>query len=337
MGRAARETAESRYPAVLRAAARVRGLIEAAADIRHHGQAGFGVGATAPWGSTCSGCGNMAKADMARGRAGRAAELVVGAVVALLPSAIKVAVYRHIFGYEVGRGVKIGLSPFVGVRRCRIGDGARIGHLNLFYHVDDLSIDEQVKIGFLNIFRGGCIRLGAYASIFRMNFINSILEPDNDGVAYPILDVGPATVITSGHRIDFTDRISIGASTVIGGRGSALWTHSRQRTRPIIVGAHCYLGSGVQIAPGVELADFCVVSLGAVLMGQFKEPRVLILGNPARVERQLRLDELPLVARSTRPDVPEDLARSSLPDDLRGLAGRPGPRSAHAREVELGQ
>lgn len=273
---------------------------------------------------------------MARGRGRRGAALVVGALVALLPSAIKVVIYRHIFGYDIGRGVKVGLSAFVGVRRCRIEDGVRIGHLNLFYRVDDLSIDEQVKVGFLNIFRGGRIRLGAYASIFRMNFINSILEPDNDGIADPVLDVGAATVITSGHRIDFTDRITIGASTVIGGRGSALWTHSRQRTRPIVIGTHCYLGSGVQVAPGTELADFCVVSLGAVLMGRFKESRVLILGNPARVERQLRANELPLVARRTRADVPEDVAHMGLPEDLRAVAGRAGRPSSHIRDVELG-
>jgi serine acetyltransferase len=169
-----------------------------------------------------------------------------------------------------------------------------------------------------------------------MNFINSILEPDNDSIADPMLDVGPATVIASGHRIDFTDRVTIGASTVIGGRGSALWTHSRQRTRPIVIGTHCYLGSGVQVAPGTELADFSVVSLGAVLMGRFKESRMLILGNPARVERPLRANELPLVARRTRADVPEDVAHAGLPDDLRALAGRVGTPSSHIRDVELG-
>lgn len=272
---------------------------------------------------------------MARGRARRAVALVVGFVVALLPSAIKVVLYRHIFGYDVGKGVKIGFSPFVGVRRCRIGDGVRIGHLNLFYQVEDLDLEEHVSVGFLNVLRGGRIRLGAYGSIFRMNFINSILEPDNDSIADPVLDVGPAAVITAGHRIDFTDRVTLGASTVIGGRGSALWTHSRQRTRPITIGTHCYLGSGVQVAPGTELGDFCVVSLGAVLMGRFKEPRVLILGNPARVERQLRSDELPLVARRTRPDVPEDVAHIGLPDDLRALVNRAGEPASLAREVKV--
>lgn len=250
--------------------------------------------------------------------------LVAGVMIALLPSAVKVALYRLVYRYDVGRNVRIGFSPLVGVRRCRIGDGVRIGHLNLFVQVEDLDIDAHSKIGFLNMFRGGRIRLGAYTSVFRMNFINSIPEPDAENVTNAVLDVGPGAVITSGHRLDFTDRITIGASTVIGGRGSAFWTHSRHRTRPIAIGNHCYLGSGVQVAPGVEVADFCIVSLGAVLTGQFTEPRALIVGNPGRVERRLRSGELLLVARRTRDDLPDELAQASLPEDMRVVArGRP--------------
>jgi acetyltransferase-like isoleucine patch superfamily enzyme len=241
-------------------------------------------------------------------------------MVALLPSALKVAFYRLVYKYDIGRDVKIGLSLLVGVRRCRIGDGVHIGHLNLFLRIEDLEIDAHSRIGFLNMFRGGRVRLGAYTSVFRMNFMNSIPEPDAENVTDAVLDVGPGAVITSGHRLDFTDRITIGASTVIGGRGSGFWTHSRQRTRPIVVGNHCYLGSGVQFAPGVELADCCIVSLGAVLTGQFTEARVLIVGNPARIERKLRRDEFPLVARRTRDDLPDKLVYASLPEDLRAVA-----------------
>jgi acetyltransferase-like isoleucine patch superfamily enzyme len=255
------------------------------------------------------------------GRAPSAVTLVVSVVVALLPSVLKLVIYRRLYKYNIGRDVKIGLSPLVGVRRCRIGDGVRIGHLNLFFQLEDLGVEAHSRIGFLNIFRGGRVRLGAYTSVFRMNFMNSIPDPDAENVTDGVLDVGPGTVITSGHRLDFTDRITIGANTVLGGRGSALWTHSRQRTRPIVVGNHCYLGSGVQVAPGVELADCCIVSLGSVLIGQLTEPRALIVGNPARVERKLRREELPLVARRTRDDLPDELAHASLPDDLREMAG----------------
>lgn len=52
------------------------------------------------------------------GRAGRtrrreraSREGALGLVVALLPSWLKVLVYRHVLGYRIGRGVRIGLSP----------------------------------------------------------------------------------------------------------------------------------------------------------------------------------------------------------------------------------
>jgi hypothetical protein len=77
-----------------------------------------------------------------------------------------------------------------------------------------------------------------------------------------------------------------------------------------------------------------VVSLGAVLFGRFKEARALILGNPAHVERQLREDELPLVARRTRADVPEDIAGAQLPADLLPLIGKLGRASLQNRDAK---
>jgi hypothetical protein len=46
----------------------------------------------------------------------------------------------------------------------------------------------------------------------------------------------------------------------------------------------------------------------------------LIVGNPGRIERALRRDELPLVARRTRDDLPDELAQAGLPEDLRKVA-----------------
>jgi acetyltransferase-like isoleucine patch superfamily enzyme len=252
----------------------------------------------------------------------RVVALVVGIIVALLPSAMKIPLYRRFYGYDIGKKVTMGFSPLIGVRRCRIGDGARIGHFNAFYHVEELDIGREVSVGFLNLFRGGRIRLGEYVSVLRMNLINAIRDADtSEGNPESVLELGLAAIVTSGHRIDFTDRVVIGAGTVIGGQGSALWTHSRQRTRPILIGAHCYLGAGVQIAPGVEVADMCVVSLGAVLIGRFSQPRSLIVGNPARAVRPLRARELCLVARRTRDDLPDEVARSGLPEELWALTG----------------
>src|SRR5215831_2618311 len=163
-------------------------------------------------------------------------KLAVGVLVALLPSRLKVPLYRLLCGYQIGAHVRIGFTLFIGVERCRIGDHSRIGHFNLFLRISDLDVGEYTQIGFLNIFRGGQrIIIGRYATILRLNVINSIPEADALNATKPILELGPGVVITSEHRLDFTDRITIGAYTIIGGRGSSLWTHNRQRTRPISI------------------------------------------------------------------------------------------------------
>ena len=105
--------------------------------------------------------------------------LVLELAITLLPSRLKVPLYRILFGYRIGQGVRIGLSPIVGVRHLKIGDGTKIGWLNVFYHVDQVTIGREVKIGFLNCFRGGrSIKIGDYSSILRMNTINAIIDGD---------------------------------------------------------------------------------------------------------------------------------------------------------------
>ena len=245
-------------------------------------------------------------------------------LLALLPSWLKVPLYRMLFGYRIGRGVRIGLSPLFGVGRCRIGDHARIGSFNLFYQVGDLEIGDHARVGFLNLFRGGRkVRIGAYASILRQNVFNSIIERDFVDPVDPVLDLGAGATVTSGHWLDFSAGIGIGDHTIVGGRNSSFWTHNRQRGRPIAVGCHCYLGSEIRVAPGAEVPPFCIVALGSVLAGQFWPPRSRIGGNPASVARELQERDLVLIVHKTRDDIPDELAQTHLPEDLLEIARQP--------------
>jgi acetyltransferase-like isoleucine patch superfamily enzyme len=199
-----------------------------------------------------------------------------------------------------------------------------VGHFNLFYHIGELDIGSHALIGFLNVFRGGeRIRVGDYVTVLRRNVFNSILDPDMINPAEPVLELETGAVVTSGHWLDFSDRITIGAHTIIGGRNSSFWTHNRQMGRPIRIGSHCYLGSEVKAAPGTEVPSYCIVALGAVLMGACQQERTLIAGNPAAVVRPLRERDLVLIARKTRKDIPDEIARAGLPDDLAGLINGP--------------
>src|SRR5438128_782841 len=198
--------------------------------------------------------------------------LTLLAGVALLPSFLKRPCYRLFFGYQIGKRVRIGLS-IIYARECRIEDDVQIGHLNLIVRVKKLEISDHVRIGHLNIIRGGDeVHLGRYAEIIRMNEINSIPEPDVVNSVDPRFTLGPGSIITTGHKIDFTDRVKIGRRTIIGGRNSSLWTHNRQRTLPIRIGDFAYVGSEIRMAPGASIPPRCVVGIGSVITGEIESP-----------------------------------------------------------------
>jgi acetyltransferase-like isoleucine patch superfamily enzyme len=74
---------------------------------------------------------------------------------------------------------------------------------------------------------------------------------------------------------------------VIVGRHSSLWTHNRERTAPITVGAFTYLGSECRLAPGAALPARSIVALGSVVSGRLAGDGSLIGGMPAKVLRAL--------------------------------------------------
>jgi acetyltransferase-like isoleucine patch superfamily enzyme len=233
--------------------------------------------------------------------------LLLLACIALLPSFLKRPCYRLFFGYRIGRRVRMGLS-IIDARACQIDDDSRIGHLNVIIGVANLQVGDHVKIGHLNIIRGGAeVTLGRYSELMRMNEINSIPEPDAVNPVDPRFTLGNGSIITTGHKIDFTDRVEIGRRTIIGGRNSSIWTHNRQRTLPVRIGELAYVGSEVRMAPGSALPSRCVVGIGAVVTKKINAEGFLIAGVPAKPIKELSEEDQFLIERKTRPDLPDDV------------------------------
>ncbi|HEU0104633.1 MAG TPA: hypothetical protein VFT38_00575 [Vicinamibacteria bacterium] len=238
---------------------------------------------------------------------GRRLRLALLAVIAVLPGFVKKPLYRSLFGYRIGRRVRIGLV-ILDADSVELGDGTEIGHLNLITRVGSFITGKSVRIGPLNIIRGGeRVRLGDYAEVMRLNVLNAI--PDHDCTTSPAsrLEIGRGAVVVSGHRIDFTDQVTIGQNVIIGGRNSSLWTHNRQSTAPIEIGDFCYLGSEVRLAPGARLAERSILGLGSVLAGPIDTPGSLVGGVPARIIRPLTAEDDALIHRKARRDAPDDL------------------------------
>ena len=74
------------------------------------------------------------------------------ALIAVLPGFIKRPLYRSLFGYRIGRGVRIGLV-ILDAQEVELGDGTEIGHLSVVTRVGRLVTGKHVRIGPLNIVR----------------------------------------------------------------------------------------------------------------------------------------------------------------------------------------
>lgn len=229
------------------------------------------------------------------------------ALFALLPSLLKRGVYRWFFGYKIGKRVRVGLS-IIDARECSIADDVSIGHFNVITRVEKLTIQDHVRIGHLNIIRGGSeVSLGRYSEIIRMNEINSIPEPEVVNEIDPRFVLGNGSIVTTGHKIDFTDRVEIGRRVILGGRNSSLWTHNRQRTMPITIGAKVYIGSEIRMAPGSAIPARSIVGIGSVITRALAEEGKLIAGVPAKSIKDLSSEDQFLIERKTRPDLPDDV------------------------------
>jgi len=235
----------------------------------------------------------------------RIARLFILGLIGALPTPIKRPLYRLCFGYRIGPRVRIGFV-LLDAERVDLGEDTILGHFNLIVRVGELRTGRAVHIGHFNVLRGGeRIALGDYATLMRLNVLNAI--PDHDCTTAPvsILEIGVGAVVVSAHWIDFTDRVTLGRGVIVGGRNSSLWTHTRQQTAPITIGDFCYLGSEIRVAPGARLAAECILALGSVLSGVLAEPRSLVGGVPARVLRPLEDDDLLMIHRPPRRDIPD--------------------------------
>jgi acetyltransferase-like isoleucine patch superfamily enzyme len=229
------------------------------------------------------------------------------ALLAMLPLVLTRPLYQLFFGYRIGKRVRIGFS-IIDAGECRIEDDVSIGHLNVITRVGRLTIGDHARIGHLNIIRGGDeVSLGRYSEIIRKNEINSIPDPDVVNKTDPTLLLGDGSIVTTGHKIDFTDRVEIGRRTILGGRNSSLWTHNRQRTKPITIGSFAYVGSEIRMAPGTSIPSRSIVGMGSVVTAQLLEEGKLIGGVPAKPIRDLDAEDNFLIERKTRPDLPEDI------------------------------
>ena len=87
------------------------------------------------------------------------------------------------------------------------------------------------------------------------------------------------TLTTATHPVDPDERILRDPET--GAIVNGIVSYS-----PISIGPHCWLGAGTIVLPGVSIGEGTTVGAGSVVARSLP-PRVLAIGSPARVVRDL--------------------------------------------------
>jgi acetyltransferase-like isoleucine patch superfamily enzyme len=205
----------------------------------------------------------------------------LAALLAPLPWFLKRPLLQSLFGYRLHPSARIGLS-IIAAAEVELGEGARIGHLNVVRGLSRLE-------------------LGPHATIAQLNWITGFPAGPSRHFAHqpdrrPALLLGAHSAITSRHLLDCTNRITIGPFATIAGFRSQILTHSidlavnRQNSTEVKIGAYCFIGTGCIVLPGASLPDYCVLGAGAVLNEALTESHTLYAGVPARAVKKLPAD-----------------------------------------------
>lgn len=201
--------------------------------------------------------------------------------VVILPWALRRHALRWCFGYQIHPAARIGWS-WIFPEQLVMAEGARIGHLNVAIHLARVELGPHSCIDRGNWITG-CPRGG------RLHFTHL---NDRD----PALVLGPHSAVTKRHHLDCTERIEIGAFTIVAGYASQFLTHSidlrknRQDARPIIIGAYCFVGTNIVALGGSRLPPRSVLGAKALLNKAHAEPGWVYAGVPARAVAALPED-----------------------------------------------
>jgi acetyltransferase-like isoleucine patch superfamily enzyme len=189
-----------------------------------------------------------------------------------LPQPLKALIYRRVFGWQIGRNVRIGLSYLEG-RQVSLGDGVTIRHFNVFKGLKRLTVGPGTFIANFN------------------EFFGNYYGPEWPGE----LSIGANVNCMSHHFVDVGGQVIIGDHVVLGGRDTHIWSHQMgmqqgvQRLMPlkVCIGEDVYVGARATLL-GCNIPNGAVVGAGSVVTRDFEpqDCRVLIAGNPATIKKR---------------------------------------------------
>lgn len=145
----------------------------------------------------------------------------------------------------------------------------------------------------------GLLELGPHATIGRGNRIvgaqkTNAYSAETDRRSALVL--GEHAALTRDHLVDCTNTVTIGRFSIFAGYRSQILSHSpdfflaRQTSRPVHIGAYCFVGTGSIVLFGATIPDYCIVSAGSVVTKSHDQTYQMYGGNPARPIKDLAPD-----------------------------------------------
>lgn len=129
----------------------------------------------------------------------------------------------------------------------------------------ELSVEEK-----LQVFNGTyiCVSKGARLEIYGGGFINHNCHID----CFNHITIGKGTVIAKGVSIRDSDN-------------HEMVYQGYQKSLPICIGNHCWIGMNATILKGVTLGDGAIVAAGSVVTKDIP-PKCVVAGVPARIIKE---------------------------------------------------
>ena len=198
-------------------------------------------------------------------------------IIAALPgNGLRVAGWR-LLGAHLPRGTRIGRGSVIACSAFHAGHGGTIGRNNTFTGPFSITLGDGVFIGRGNRF--DCGEAAACPSKAAMGYARA-------------MQIGNDVLIHEGHFFDVYGAITIGDGTWIAGCDSQFWTHGASAMdRDVAIGAGCYLGAAIRMAPGSAIADRCVLGIASVVVSRLVQPDTVLAGFPARPIREIRPED----------------------------------------------
>lgn len=213
------------------------------------------------------GCARRKKRDYVMIRLGTVAYALLAPLV---PNAGRRYLARKLLGARVAADAVVGIS-LIDATRIELGPRSSIGHFSVIRNLDALILEEDALLGTFNWIFGA------------RGTKHFVARPERTSTL--VLREGAS--VTSRHIVDCTDRVDIGAFSIVAGFRSQILTHSInvvanvQQCEPVVIGPYSFIGTGSILLKGARFPARSVLAAGSVYSARGGEEYQIYSGVPA--------------------------------------------------------